>query len=108
MRGCLDTSDIIPPHRAQEIPSHISQANIVVGKIPFYASCHVPTMTDKYPIGTHTESERLVRKWGFQRVFTWADGPYVSLRFLIAMGSLLKILETHTTRLIDMTVLRRI
>ncbi len=65
-------------------------------------------MTEKYPIGTHAESERLVREWGFQRVFTWADGGYVSLRFLIDVESLLIILETHTTRLIDMAVLQRI
>lgn len=64
-------------------------------------------MTEKYPIGTHAESERLVREWGFQRVFTWTDGGYVSLRFLID-ESLPIILETHTTRLIDMAVLQRI
>lgn len=46
-------------------------------------------MTEKYPIGTRAESERLVREWGFQRVFTWADGGYVCLRFLTDMGSLL-------------------
>lgn len=108
MRGCRDPSDIIPPHRAHGNLSHVSHANIAVVKKAYYASCHVPTMTEKYPIATRAESERLVREWGFQRVFTWTDGAYVSLQFLIDMGSLLIILETHTTRLIAMTVLRRI
>lgn len=36
-------------------------------------------MTGKYPIGTRAESERLVRDWGFQHVYTWSDGRYVSL-----------------------------
>ena len=67
-------------------------------------------MTEKYAIGTRAESERLVREWGFQRVFTWADGGYVSLRIpdRVDVGSLLIILETHTTHLIDMAVLQHI
>ncbi|CAG7969185.1 unnamed protein product [Penicillium salamii] len=31
-------------------------------------------MSEKYPIGTRLESEDLVRKWGFQHIFTWTDG----------------------------------
>ncbi|EPS26693.1 hypothetical protein POX_g09005 [Penicillium oxalicum] len=31
-------------------------------------------MSDKYPIGTRAECERLVKDWGFQHVFTWSDG----------------------------------
>ncbi|KAJ5162304.1 hypothetical protein N7492_007696 [Penicillium capsulatum] len=31
-------------------------------------------MTEKYPIGTRSESEQLVKDWGFRHVFTWADG----------------------------------
>ncbi|KAJ5377705.1 uncharacterized protein N7496_005114 [Penicillium cataractarum] len=31
-------------------------------------------MAEKYPIGSRAESERLVRKWGFQHVYTWSDG----------------------------------
>lgn len=34
-------------------------------------------MSDKYPIGTRAECERLVKDWGFQHVFTWSDGRYV-------------------------------
>lgn len=29
-----------------------------------------------YPITTQEESERLVRSWGFNHVFTWSDGRY--------------------------------
>ncbi|KAJ5460101.1 uncharacterized protein N7458_001653 [Penicillium daleae] len=36
-------------------------------------------MTENYPIGTRAESERLVRDWGFQHVYTWSDGRFVSL-----------------------------
>jgi hypothetical protein len=36
-------------------------------------------MAEKYPIGTRAESERLVRDWGFQHVYTWSDGRSVSL-----------------------------
>ncbi|KAF3390274.1 hypothetical protein F1880_008980 [Penicillium rolfsii] len=37
-------------------------------------------MTEKYPIGTRAESERLVRDWGFRHVYTWSDpsGGYYS------------------------------
>ncbi|KAJ5357853.1 hypothetical protein N7541_005011 [Penicillium brevicompactum] len=31
-------------------------------------------MSEKYPIGTRSESERLVRQWGFKHIFTWTDG----------------------------------
>ncbi|CAG8322845.1 unnamed protein product [Penicillium salamii] len=31
-------------------------------------------MSERYPIGTRSESEDLVRKWGFQHIFTWTDG----------------------------------
>ncbi|KAJ5153008.1 uncharacterized protein N7482_009486 [Penicillium canariense] len=31
-------------------------------------------MSQIYPIGTRSESERLVRDWGFRHVFTWSDG----------------------------------
>jgi hypothetical protein len=34
-------------------------------------------MTEKYPTGTRTESERLVREWGFRHIFTWTDQRYV-------------------------------
>lgn len=34
-------------------------------------------MAEKYPIGSRAESERLVREWGFQHVFTWSDGRQV-------------------------------
>jgi hypothetical protein len=36
-------------------------------------------MTEKYPIGTRAESERLVRDWGFRHVYTWSDGRFVRL-----------------------------
>lgn len=36
-------------------------------------------MSETYPIGTRSESERLVRDWGFRHVFTWSDGRYVVL-----------------------------
>ncbi|CAG7971791.1 unnamed protein product [Penicillium olsonii] len=35
-------------------------------------------MSEKYPIGTRSESEELVRQWGFQHIFTWTDGGYVN------------------------------
>ena len=35
------------------------------------------TMSETYTIGSRSESERLVRDWGFRHVFTWADGRYV-------------------------------
>ncbi|KAJ5692211.1 hypothetical protein N7462_001634 [Penicillium macrosclerotiorum] len=31
-------------------------------------------MSQTYPIGTRSESERLVKEWGFRHVFTWSDG----------------------------------
>ncbi|KAJ5233718.1 uncharacterized protein N7469_005484 [Penicillium citrinum] len=31
-------------------------------------------MAEIYPVGTRSESERLVRDWGFRHVFTWSDG----------------------------------
>lgn len=34
-------------------------------------------MIEKYQIGTPSESEQLVRSWGFKHVFTWSDGRYV-------------------------------
>ncbi|CAG8238860.1 unnamed protein product [Penicillium salamii] len=34
-------------------------------------------MSEKYSIGTRLESEDLVRKWGFQHIFTWTDGGYL-------------------------------
>ncbi|KAJ5816692.1 hypothetical protein N7447_008925 [Penicillium robsamsonii] len=34
-------------------------------------------MTEKYPIGTRTECEHLVREWGFRHIFTWTDGSKV-------------------------------
>ena len=35
---------------------------------------YIATMAESYPIGTRAESERLVRDWGFDHVFTWSDG----------------------------------
>ncbi|KAJ5116378.1 hypothetical protein N7456_000726 [Penicillium angulare] len=31
------------------------------------------TSTEKYPIGTRSECESLVREWGFRHIFTWSD-----------------------------------
>jgi hypothetical protein len=36
-------------------------------------------MAEKYPIGNRSESERLVRDWGFKHVFTWSDGRHVDI-----------------------------
>lgn len=33
-------------------------------------------MAETYPIGSRSESERLVQDWGFRHVFTWSDGRY--------------------------------
>jgi hypothetical protein len=63
-------------------------------------------MTENYPIGTRAESERLVRDWGFQHVYTWSDGRFVSLPG--PSTSLLTILEMDTTRLIVTEVSRHI
>jgi hypothetical protein len=41
-------------------------------------------MSEKYPIGTRAESERLVREWGFRHIFTWTDGRYVDRSFFPA------------------------
>jgi hypothetical protein len=63
-------------------------------------------MTEKYPIGTRAESERLVRDWGFRHVYTWSDRRFVTLSLLLT--SLLTILEMDITRLIVIEVLQRI
>lgn len=33
-------------------------------------------MAETYPISSRSESERLVKNWGFRHVFTWSDGRY--------------------------------
>ncbi|KAJ5538057.1 hypothetical protein N7494_007536 [Penicillium frequentans] len=64
-------------------------------------------MADKYPIGTRSESERLVREWGFQHVFTWSDGSnaYYSphthgglTTHLIRRGSMTVTYPEHNTK----------
>lgn len=66
-------------------------------------------MAEKYPIGSRAESERLVREWGFQNVYTWSDGRFVSLPpFFENRTDVLTILGMDTTHLIVMEGLQHI
>lgn len=75
-------NDIIPPHLST--PRQLSTVHIVyiylnIPGVSIYSQLQ-HSMTEKYPIGTRSESERLVRDWGFRHVFTWSDGRYVDQR----------------------------
>lgn len=58
-----------------EIYKKKSYTNIVLSK-RHRCVCVKGKMAEIYPVGTRSESERLVRDWGFRHVFTWSDGRY--------------------------------
>ena len=43
---------------------------------------------------SRSESESLVRSWGFSHVFTWTDGPYIPLLCTLQLSSIYKILPS--------------
>ncbi|KAJ6157370.1 hypothetical protein N7470_004962 [Penicillium chermesinum] len=67
-------------------------------------------MVDTYPIGTRSESENLVRDWGFRHVFTWSDGSLMAntawmpgINLVVAMH----ITSPHTHRGLTTHLIRR-
>lgn len=62
-------------------------------------------MAEKYTIGTPSESERLVRDWGFKHVFTWSDGRYATTYPIHKFPfHLLRTTAAHTTHHIHTAV----
>lgn len=62
-----------------------------------------------YPIGTRSESERLVQDWGFSSVFTWADRKCVPVYVIVEMlgcpfANVLAVKEMLITRLTRMAM----